>query len=340
MKTALIFGITGQDGSYLAELLLDKGYIVHGVIRRSSSYNTARIDHIFDRLNLKYGDIQDSVNTSRVVSELFAECTDTLEIYNLAALSHVKVSFEVETSTFEINTLGVLNILSAIRNLGKDQFHRVKMYQASTSEMFGNANNECRLNENSPMVPVSPYAISKLAAHNLCNLYRDAYGLYIVSSILMNHESPRRNGTFVTKKITDHVKALRAGSNQPVLQLGNVESFRDWGHAKDYVRAIWMMLQQDVADTYVIGTGVSISVKQCVETAFRYIDMPLTWVTVAGYLSAVDSSGKVMVRANVPKYMRPMDVNFLWADTEKAKDKLGWNPEISFETMIHEMIDA
>lgn len=314
---ALITGITGQDGSYLAEFLLSKGYEVHGIIRRSSSFNTERLEDIYkdphesgNNLHLHYGDLLDGDSLRRIVSEVSPD-----EIYNLAAMSHVKVSFEMPVYTSAVNAGGTLTLLEII----KEVCPKCRFYQASTSELFGAS--PAPQNETTPFLPQSPYAVSKLAAHNYVKLYREAYGLHASCGILFNHESERRKETFVTRKITRAVGRISQGL-QDKLYLFNTDSIRDWGHSKDYVRAMWMMLGQDTPDDYVIGTGESHSVQELVEFAFDYVG--LNWID---YLE-ID-----------PKYKRPLDVPDLRSDPTKAREKLGWTPEISFEKLITEMLE-
>lgn len=323
----------------MAELLLEKGYEVHGMIRRSSNFNTQRIEHVRDRIHLHYGDVSDMGN----VVSLLGRIRPT-EIYNFAAMSHVKVSFEMEDYTFQVNTLGVLNILNGIRTLGLDETCRV--YQASTSEMYGRTmttTNE-RLDENTEMRPVSPYGISKLAAHHLCNYYRDAYGMYVVSGILLNHESERRGPTFVTKKIADHVgryyRARNDGVPHPPLELGNLDARRDWGYAKDYVHGIWLSMQQNNSDNYVMATEESHSVREFVEMAFRFIDVEVDWMGERGssHEYAVErGTDTVVVRVN-PRYYRPIDIDNLRGDATKAFRQLGWRSSTSFQDLVERMV--
>lgn len=344
-KTAFITGINGQDGSFLAELLLEKGYDVHGMIRRSSDFNTRRIDHLFGKLTLHYGDVSDMGNVFSILSKVRPD-----EIYNFAAMSHVKVSFEMENYTFQANTLGIINILQSVRLLGLE----CKVYQASTSEMYGNTTDgTLYLNEESAMNPVSPYGISKLAAHHICNYYRDAYGMFIVSSILLNHESERRGPTFVTKKITDYVASyyhftksqscfagwFRRHSLQP-LQLGNLDARRDWGYAKDYVKGIWMMMQHDKPDNYVLASEETHSVREFVELAFQEIGISIEWQGERGSTNefGVDpKNGNILVRVH-PKYFRPIDIETLIGDSSKAFQQLGWESQTSFEELVHLMV--
>ena len=330
-KVALITGITGMDGSFLAELLLEKGYIVHGIIRRSATFNTQNIDDIFDKLHLHHGDITDTMNIFNIISKV-RPC----EIYNLCAMSHVKVSHDIENYIIQTNFVGVLNILQAVRTCGLEK--TCKIYQASTSEIFGNVTDgSSLLNEESPQKPVSVYGISKMAAEHLCNLYRDAYGMFVVNSLLFNHESPRRGGTFVTQKIARYVG--RGDFSKP-LQLGNLNARRDWGHSKDYVYGIWLMLQQETPDNYVLATGETHSVSEFVELALEEIGIKILWTG-----SGVDEvginllTGETIVQVN-KKYYRDIDIECLIGDASKAKNKLGWEPKITFKGLVSEMVRA
>jgi GDPmannose 4,6-dehydratase len=328
MKVALITGITGQDGSYLAELLLEKGYEVHGIIRRSSSINTSRIDHIFDKIKLHYGDLTDSTNMVRVIQLVQPD-----EIYNLGAQSHVKVSFEMPEYTGQTDALGTLRILEAVRLLGLED--KTRIYQASTSEMFGKVR-EIPQKETTPFHPRSPYGCSKVYAYWITKNYREAYGMYACSGILFNHESPRRGETFVTRKIVRGLKSISEG-RQNLLVLGNLDAKRDWGHAKDYVRAMWMMLQQDVPDDYVIATHKQYSVREFVQAAAPYFNMDISWQGSGDDEIGIDlNSGKTVIAVN-PKYYRPSEVDTLLGDSTKAKNELGWEPEISFDQLVEDM---
>lgn len=328
MKVALITGITGQDGSYLAEFLLDKGYEVHGIIRRSSMINTDRIDHIFDKINLHYGDLTDSTNLVGIIQKIRPD-----EIYNLGAQSHVKVSFEMPEYTGQTDALGTLRILEAVRLLGMEK--KTRIYQASTSEMFGKVQ-EIPQKETTPFHPRSPYGCAKVYAYWITKNYREAYGIYACSGILFNHESPRRGETFVTRKIVRGLKSISQGK-QKVLVLGNLDAKRDWGHAKDYVRAMWLMLQQDVPDDYVIATQKQYSVRQFVETSAPYFGMNISWQGTGNEEIGIDlNSGKTIVEVN-PKYYRPSEVDTLLGDSTKAKNDFGWEPEISFEQLVDDM---
>ena len=337
-RTALITGITGQDGAYLAEFLLDKGYHVHGVKRRSSSLNTQRIDHIYvdphedgrERFQLHYGDLTDTTNLIRLVQQVKPD-----EIYNLGAQSHVQVSFETPEYTANADAIGTLRLLEAIRILGMEKTCR--FYQASTSELYGLAQ-EVPQSETTPFHPRSPYGVAKLYAYWICVNYREAYGLFAANGILFNHESPRRGETFVTRKITRAVAAIRAGT-QDTLYLGNLEAQRDWGHARDYVEGMWRILQQDTADDFVLGTGETHSVREFCELAFARAGMALRWDGTGVEEVGLDADGTVRVRID-PNYFRPAEVDLLLADPRKAKAELGWTARTGFEALVHEMVDA
>jgi GDPmannose 4,6-dehydratase len=337
-KTALITGITGQDGAYLAELLLEKGYVVHGIKRRASSFNTQRIDHLYQdrhdpnpRLFLHYGDLTDSTNLIRIVQE-----TQPDEIYNLAAQSHVKVSFEAPEYTANADALGTLRILEAIRILKLEK--KTRFYQASTSELYGLVQ-ETPQTERTPFYPRSPYGVAKLYAYWITVNYREAYGMYACNGILFNHESPLRGETFVTRKITRALARIKLGL-QDCLYLGNLDARRDWGHARDYVEMQWMMLQQDVADDFVIATGVQYSVREFVHAAAKELGMQIDF---AG--SGIDevgtdrATGKAIVKID-PQYHRPTEVETLLGDPTKAHQKLGWKPRTSFAELVKEMVAA
>lgn len=343
---ALVTGITGQDGSYLAELLLEKGYVVHGIIRRSSSFNTGRIEHLFkgrdskgksratfgDRLFLHYGDLTDSSNLCAIIAK-----TRPDEIYNLAAQSHVKVSFEMSEYTADVDGLGTLRLLNAIRTCGLEK--KTRMYQASTSELYGKVR-EIPQTETTPFYPRSPYGVAKQYAYWMMINYREGYGMHLTNGILFNHESPRRGPTFVTRKITRAVARISKGL-QKTLFLGNLDAKRDWGHARDYVKCMWMMLQFDEPDDYVIATGEMHTVREFVEKAFIAVGTTVEWkgegVDEVGY-DATDSS-RVLVRVD-PQYFRPTEVELLIGDPKKAADKLGWKPECLFEDLVKEMVEA
>jgi len=330
MTVALITGITGQDGSYLAELLLEKGYEVHGIVRRASLINTHRIDHIFNKIKLHYGDLTDSTNIVRVIQKV-----QPTEIYNLGAQSHVKVSFEMPEYTADVDAIGALRILEAVRLLGMED--RVRIYQASTSEMFGKVA-EIPQTETTPFHPRSPYGVAKLYGYWITKNYREAYGMYACTGILFNHESPRRGETFVTRKITRALKAIRDGK-QDVLTLGNLDSKRDWGHTKDYVRAMWMMLQQDTADDYVIATSEQYSVRQFVERCAPYFGMNIAWEGKGEEEVGIDNNtGNIIVRIS-STYYRPAEVETLLGDYTKAKTELGWEPEITFSQLVEDMCE-
>jgi len=331
MKKALITGITGQDGSYLAELLLEKGYEVHGVKRRSSSFNTERVDHIYEtskNFYLHYGDLTDSTNLIRLINQIKPD-----EIYNLGAQSHVQVSFETPEYTANSDAMGTLRLLEAIRILGME--NTVRFYQASTSEMFGLVQ-EIPQKETTPFYPRSPYGVAKLYGHWITKNYREAYGMYACSGILFNHESPRRGETFVTRKIVLGLDAISKG-RQSVLKLGNLNALRDWGHAKDFVRAMWLMLQQDTPDDFVIATGEQYSVRQFVEEAAQYFGMNIVWQGTGLEEVGVDSNTGNVVIVVDSKYFRPAEVETLLGDATKAKDVLGWIAEISFKELVKDM---
>jgi len=338
MKRALVTGITGQDGAYLTELLLSKGYEVHGMRRRSSSFNTSRIDHLYQdvhesgaRLFLHYGDLTDSTNIVRLLQE-----TRPHEIYNLAAQSHVAVSFESPEYTANADALGALRLLEGIRICGLQETTR--FYQASTSEMFGLVK-EAPQRESTPFHPRSPYGVAKLFAHWATVNYREAYGLHASSGILFNHESPRRGETFVTRKVTRAAAAISRGE-QDLLYLGNLEARRDWGHARDYVEGMWQMLQQQQPDDYVLATGETRTVRELVETAFGLVGMTLEWAGEgADEIGRCASSGRDIVKID-PRYYRAAEVDLLVGDASKARRILGWAPRTGFSELIAEMVEA
>jgi len=330
MKVALITGITGQDGSYLAELLLEKGYEVHGIIRRSSLINTHRIDHIYSKLNLHYGDLTDSTNLVRVIQQVQPD-----EIYNLGAQSHVKVSFEMPEYTGQTDALGTLRVLEAVRLLHMEE--KVRIYQASTSEMFGMVQ-EIPQKETTPFYPRSPYGCAKVYGYWITKNYRESYGMYACTGILFNHESPRRGETFVTRKITRGLKAISEGK-QNVLYLGNLNAMRDWGHAKDFVRAMWLMLQQNTPDDYVISTGEQYSVREFVEKAAPYFGFDIEWYGQGEDEIGMDKNTKKTIIAVNSKYYRPAEVETLLGDSTKAKEELGWKPEITFSELVEDMCE-
>jgi len=328
MKVALITGITGQDGSYLAELLLEKGYEVHGIVRRASLINTHRIDHLYQNVKLHYGDLTDSTNIVRVIQKVQPD-----EIYNLGAQSHVKVSFEMPEYTADVDGMGTLRVLEAVRLLGMED--RVRIYQASTSELYGLVQ-ETPQSETTPFYPRSPYGVAKLYGYWITKNYREAYGMYACTGILFNHESPRRGETFVTRKITRGLSKISCGL-QDVLELGNLNAKRDWGHAKDFVEAMWLMLQQDQPEDYVIATGKQYSVREFVEEAAPYFGMNIVWEGEGlGEVGIDKTTGRTVIKVN-PKYFRPAEVETLLGDATKAKANLGWEPKISFKQLVEDM---
>ena len=325
---ALITGITGQDGSYLAELLLEKGYEVHGIVRRSSLINTHRIDHIYERLHLHFGDLTDATNLISVIKEVEPD-----EIYNLGAQSHVKVSFETPEYTGQVDGLGTLRVLEAVRLLGMEK--KTRIYQASTSELYGDVQ-EVPQTETTPFYPRSPYGVAKLYGYWIIKNYREAYDMHCSSGILFNHESPRRGETFVTRKITRGLSRISVGLEK-VLYLGNLNAKRDWGHAKDFVEAMYLMLQQDKPDDYVIATGKQYSVKDFVDEAAPYFGFNLEWFGEGEDEIAVDKNTKRTVIAVHPRYYRPTEVESLLGDPTKAKEVLGWEPTTSFKDLVEDM---
>jgi len=337
-KTALITGVTGQDGAYLAELLLDKGYRVHGIKRRASSFNTDRIDHLYQdpheqdvRLTLHYGDLTDSTNLIRIIQEVQPE-----EIYNLAAQSHVAVSFETPEYTANSDAVGTLRVLEAIRILRLEK--KTRFYQASTSEMFGKVQ-EIPQRETTPFYPRSPYGAAKVYAYWITVNYREAYGMFACNGILFNHESPMRGETFVSRKITRALTRIRVGL-QDSLHLGNLDSKRDWGHARDYVRAQWLMLQQDLPEDFVIATGKQYSVRDFVVEAGSLLDMRIEWRGAGVNEVGVDAkTGRTLVKVD-PRYFRPTEVESLLGDPSKAKQKLGWTAEVGFRELVEEMVES
>lgn len=346
MKKALITGITGQDGSYLAEFLLEKGYEVHGIKRRASLFNTARVDHIYEdphignaRFRLHYGDLTDSSNLTRILSEIEPD-----EVYNLGAQSHVAVSFEAPEYTADVDAIGTLRLLEAIRFLGLEK--KTRFYQASTSELFGLVQ-EIPQKETTPFHPRSPYAVAKMYAYWICVNYREAYDIYACNGILFNHESPRRGETFVTRKITRGLANIALGL-EPCLYMGNIDSLRDWGHARDYVRMQWMMLQQDAPEDFVIATGVQYSVRDFITWTARELGIELDFrgtgtdetaivASVNGNMAPAVKVGDVVMRID-PRYFRPAEVETLLGDPSKAREKLGWVPEITAQQMCAEMV--
>ena len=335
MKRALITGITGQDGSYLAELLLEKGYEVHGIIRRASTFNTARIDHLYKdlheedvRLILHYGDLTDTSNLNRLLEKIRPQ-----EIYNLGAQSHVRVSFEVPEYTADVDAIGTVRLLDALRETGLP----ARFYQASTSELYGDA--AIPQNDETPFRPRSPYAVAKLYGYWITRNYREAYGLHASNGILFNHESPRRGETFVTRKITMAVARILRGT-QECLYMGNLDAKRDWGYAPDYVKMMYLMLQQEEPDDYVAATGESHTVREFIEESFRLVGHPVEWRNSGPDEIGIDTvTGKSVVRID-PRYFRPAEVDFLLGDASKAKRKLGWEPTVRFHELVRIMTEG
>lgn len=337
-KTALITGVTGQDGAYLSELLLGKGYMVHGIKRRSSSFNTERVDHFYQdpheeniRFKLHYGDMTDATNMIRIIQE-----TQPDEIYNLAAQSHVQVSFETPEYTANSDALGTLRILEALRILGMTE--KTRFYQASTSELYGKVQ-ETPQTEKTPFYPRSPYAAAKLYAYWITVNYREAYNMHASNGILFNHESPVRGGTFVTRKITRAVAAIHMGL-QDCLYLGSLDAKRDWGHARDYVEGMWRILQHEKADDFVLATGQTRSVREFVEAAFAFIDDGIEWQGEGVDEVGISTKTGKRVIAVDPRYFRPTEVDLLLGDATKAREVLGWAPKISFDDLVREMVEA
>jgi GDPmannose 4,6-dehydratase len=356
MKVALVTGITGQDGAYLAELLLDKGYMVHGIKRRASSFNTTRIDHLYQdpheknqRFKLHYGDLTDSMNLTRIIQE-----TQPDEIYNLGAMSHVKVSFDIPEYTANADGIGTLRILEAVRLLGLEK--KTRIYQASTSELYGLVQ-AVPQSETTPFYPRSPYAVAKIYAYWITVNYREAYGMFACNGILFNHESPLRGETFVTRKITRAVAQIALGQ-QDILYMGNLEAQRDWGHAKDYVEAMWRILQQEKPEDFVIATGITTKVRDFVQMAFAEVGYQLRFegegVDEIGVVAAIDAErlqaiqtkkqnkvaiGTVVVRVD-PNYFRPTEVDLLLGDPTKAQQQLGWKPKYTLASLVKEMVTA
>lgn len=337
-KTALITGVTGQDGGYLAALLLEKGYVVHGIKRRSSSFNTGRVDHLYDDPHVKatnfhmhYGELTDSTNLIRIIQETLPD-----EIYNLGAQSHVAVSFETPEYTANSDAIGTLRVLEAIRILGLSK--KTRFYQASTSELYGKVQ-EVPQSEKTPFYPRSPYAVAKLYAYWIAVNYREAYGIHASNGILFNHESPTRGETFVTRKITRAVAAIECGT-QPTLFLGNLDAQRDWGHARDYVEGMWRILQQHEPDDYVLATGEMHTVREFVEKAFGVVGRSIEWRGSGVDEEGLDaSSGQILVKID-PRYFRPTEVDQLLGNPKKAYDKLGWKHTVSFSELVEEMVKS
>jgi len=338
MKRALVTGVTGQDGAYLAEFLLQKGYEVHGLKRRASSFNTARVDHLYRdpheadvRFFMHYGDLTDSTNLIRIIQEV-----RPTEIYNLAAQSHVKVSFETPEYTANADALGALRLLEAIRILKLQD--RTRFYQASTSEMYGKVQ-EIPQTETTPFYPRSPYAVAKLYAYWITVNYREAYGIYACNGILFNHESPIRGETFVTRKITRALARIKTGL-QDILYIGNLDARRDWGHARDYVEMQWLMLQQDEPEDYVIATGVQYSVREFIQAAAGKLGISIRWEGKGIHEKGINAESDRVIVAVDPKYFRPTEVPELLGDASKAREKLGWKPRITFQELVSEMVET
>lgn len=336
-KVALITGVTGQDGSYLTEFLLNKGYVVHGIKRRASSFNTQRIDHLYRdphedgvRFFLHHGDMTDSSSLLRIIQQ-----TQPDEIYNLAAQSHVAVSFEEPEYTANSDALGTLRVLEAIRILGLDK--KTRFYQASTSELYGLVQ-ETPQKETTPFYPRSPYAVAKLYGYWITVNYREAYGIFACNGILFNHESPVRGENFVTRKITRALARIKLGK-QDCLYLGNLDAKRDWGHARDYVEVMWLMLQQDKPEDFVVATGTQYSVRDFIEVALKHLDMRISWIGQGVDEQGHDQHGRCIVRVD-PRYFRPTEVETLLGDPSKAAQKLGWKPKTTFENLVSEMMVA
>lgn len=330
MKKALITGITGQDGSYLAELLLDKGYEVHGIVRRSSLINTHRIDHIYDRIHLHHGDLTDGTNVIRIVKQIIPD-----EIYNLGAMSHVKVSFDVPEYVADVDGIGTLRLLEAVRLLGLEKTTRI--YQASTSELYGKVQ-EIPQKETTPFYPRSPYGCAKLYGFWITKNYRESYNMYACTGILFNHESPRRGETFVTRKITLGLNSIMSGEKD-CLVLGNLDAKRDWGHARDYVEGMWLMLQQPTPDDYVLSTNEYHSVREFVEKSFSMRGYDIRWEGTGVNEVGVDiNTGRELIRVS-DKYFRPAEVEQLLGDSSKAKKQLNWEPSTTFDQLVEEMVD-
>jgi GDPmannose 4,6-dehydratase len=338
-KVAFITGITGQDGSYLSEILLDKGYHVWGIVRRSSNISTSRIDHLFEKLNLRYGDLTDSSNLLSVFMEIKRSYDDLerLEVYNLGAMSHVKISFEMPEYTCDVDALGTLRLLESLRASGIS-LNKIRFYQASTSEMFGKVV-EIPQKETTPFYPRSPYGVAKLYSYWITKNYRESYGMYACSGILFNHESPRRGHNFVTRKITIGLGNIIRGK-QDKLVLGNINSLRDWGHAKDYCYGMWLILQQDSPDDFILSTNEYHSVREFVEKSFALKGFDIKWkgegVNEIGY---DENTGRELIFIS-EKYFRPAEVEELLGDSSKAKNELGWSPTITFDELVKEMVDA
>jgi GDPmannose 4,6-dehydratase len=335
MKVGFITGVTGQDGSYLAELLLEKGYNVFGLIRRSSNFNTQRIQHIFEKINLRYGDLTDIISIVNILNEIKLLEPTIIEFYNLAAQSHVKVSFEMPIFTTQVNSIGTLNCLEAIRQT--HLIDKVRFYQASTSELYGEVLDTIQ-NENTQFNPVSPYAISKMFSYYIVKNYKESYGMYCCNGILFNHESPRRGGTFVTKKIIEGIKKIIKGE-QEYISLGNINSKRDWGHAKDYVKAMWLILQKDKPKDYVVSSNTTISVREFIEKSFKNKNIEILWEGEGlNEVGKNKDNGKVLIKIS-KKYFRPSEVENLYGDSTLIRIELGWEPEFNIDTLINDMFN-
>ena len=335
MKIALITGICGQDGSYLAEFLLSKEYIIYGMVRRSSIINTHRINDIYSQLNLRYGDLSDTSSITKILNEIKSTKPDILEIYNLGAMSHVKVSFEVPEYTGDVDGLGVLRILDSVMSLGMDKYTR--FYQASSSELYGKVQ-QIPQNETTPFYPRSPYGVAKLYAYWIVKNYRESYNIFACNGILFNHESPRRGETFVTRKITIGLNKIIKGTSESLI-LGNLDSQRDWGHARDYVHGMWLMMQKSDPDDYVLATNEVHSVREFVEKAFALKGFDIKWrgsgISEIGYCS---KSNRDLIKVS-ERYFRPAEVEFLLGDSTKAETELGWVPSITFDQLVEEMVE-
>lgn len=333
-KTWLITGSCGMDASHFIDLLLEKGYTnIHGTMRRSATFNTDNIDHVFDKIQLHYCDMTDAMNVYGIIQSVKPDY-----IVNFAAQSHVKVSHDLENYTFQTNTIGVLNILQSVKALELN----TRVYQCGTSEEFGNSIEGLGvLNEDSPKIPVSMYGVSKLAAEHICNIYRDAYGMFVVAGTLFNHESERRGGIFVTQKITKHIgRYVKSNGDCPPLQLGNLNAQRDWGYSKDYCEAIYRMLRQEKPQNFVIATGETHSVREFVELAFRHVGVSVVWKGTGLDEEGVDQrTGQVLVQVN-PKYFRDIDIHCLLGDASRAREALHWQPQVSFKQLVSIMVDA
>jgi len=347
-KISIITGITGQDGSYLTELLDSKGYIIYGIIRRNSNINTKRINHLYKyeskKLILRYGDLTDTSCIISILNEIYNKYNnkmDILEIYNLGAMSHVGISYQIPLYTAQVDAIGVLNILEAIKNTPADMKDKIKFYQASTSELYGETNSVPQ-NEETPFNPNSPYSVAKLYAYHITNSYKQAYNIFACNGILFNHESPRRGHNFVTRKITNGIASILKAEKElrdDCIYLGNLDSKRDWGHAKDYVYGMWLMLQQENPDNYVLATGKQYTIRQFIEKAFNYVGKTIVWEgTGIDEIGKDKNTGKVYVRVN-PRYFRPNEVSNLLGDASKAKRILKWCHKYDIDLLIKDMID-